>query len=441
MIFHILFYKNKIMTFNQWCMEVFRGYDININSLSKLKFINNLTENEPLKNVKEIKIKNISVSYFPFYLFPNLKFLVLSDVLKIECLMECFFECRKLEILSMNDIELDKFPKNIEKCRSLKIISIFSSSIEKLPETIGNLSLLEELHLQQCFEISYLPLTLKNCKLLENISISNCNFKEFPSILFELENLKNIDISSNDISILPEKISILKKLDYLKIDNTKIKEIPDSIELCVSLREIHAKNSYLETIPETIGKLENLEYLYCPGTRLKIIPENLLCCSKIKIIDVEKTYVEKLPNLGVLTNLKLIDTIYTHDTPYDKKDNNIVSIDISREGIFQKNGKYMVQYISIFEKDRFEKIKFLSRQSDFKIPEKYKCSICYELFKSPRTTCEGNTYCRKCISEWFSCENTDPNTNKIIQNKEIFPHHIFENEYNQFIDTTYQKYF
>ena len=131
MIFHILFYKNKIMTFNQWCMEVFRGYDININSLSKLKFINNLTENEPLKNVKEIKIKNISVSYFPFYLFPNLKFLVLSDVLKIECLMECFFECRKLEILSMNDIELDKFPKNIEKCRSLKIISIFSSSIEK----------------------------------------------------------------------------------------------------------------------------------------------------------------------------------------------------------------------------------------------------------------------------------------------------------------------
>ena len=429
------------MTFNQWCMDIFRGYEININNPSKLKFIENFTENEPLKNIKEIKFKNISLVSFPFHLFPNLKFLILSDIIKIECLMECFFDCRKLEILSMNDIEFHKLPKNIEKCSSLKVISIFSSSIEELPETIGNLSLLEELHLQQCFQLSFLPLTLKNCKYLENISISNCNFTEIPFIVFELERLKILDISSNDISMIPSNISNCKKLEYLKFDNTKITFIPLFIENCELLQEIHANNSYLEYLPETIGNLKNLEYLYCSGTRLSLLPESIINCIKLKILDIEKTYIEELPNFGYFNSLKCIETVYTEDTPYQKNINNIIFLDILREGHFQIKGNYNVQYISVFEKDRYEKIKFLSKQIDFIPLEQYKCSICYELFKLPRTTMEGNTYCKECILEWFSRENTDPNTNKVIDNKQIFPHHLFENYLNQYIDESYEQYF
>ena len=429
------------MTFNQWCMDIFRGYEININNSSKLKFIENFTENEPLKNIKEIKFENISISSFPFYLFPNLKFLILSDIIKIECLMECFFDCRKLEILSMNDIELDKLPKNIEKCQSLKIISIFSSAIEELPETIGNLSILKELHIKHCFHLFSLPLTLKNCKFIESISISNCNFIEIPSILFELEYLNSLDISSNDISIIPTTISNCKQLEYFKFDNTKIKFLPFFIESCESLQEIHANNSYLEYLPETIGNLKNLEYLYCSRTRLTILPESILHCIKLKILDIEKTYIKELPNSGYFNSLKSIEIIYTEDTPYQKNINNIIFLDTLREGHFKIKGNYIVQYISMFEKDRFEKIKFLSKQVDFIPPEQYKCSICYELFKLPRTTIEGHTYCKECISEWFSRENTDPNTNKIIENKQIFPHHLFENNLNQFIDESYQQYF
>lgn len=429
------------MSFNRWCTDIFRGYEITINESPKLRFINNLIDNEPLKNIKEIRFKNITVSYFPFYLFPNLKFLALSDILKITCLMDCFSECRKLEILLINDIEIQKIPKNIEKCSNLKIISIFSSSIEEIPETIGNLSGLEELHLRECFNITHLPLSLKNCKNIENISLSNCNFIEFPLILLELEQLKTIDISSNDIQFLPNFISNFKKLECLIFDNTKIKNIPYSIEYCELLREIHGKNSYLEFIPETIGNLKELEFLYIPRTRITSLPESIIHCSKLKIIDIEKTYIQQIPNFGHLDHLKYIETIYTEDTPYDKNMNNFISLDISREGIFYVKGNYQIQFVSTFEKDRLEKVKFLSKQVDFTPPEKFKCSICYELFKTPRTTIKGNTYCKQCILEWFLHENTDPNTNDIIENKEIFPHHLFENELNQYIDDTYQKFF
>ena len=173
------------MKFNQWCIDIFRGFEIIIDSPSKLKFIQNFIDNEPLKNIKEIKFKNITISHFPFHKFPNIKFLELSNTSK-NCLVDCFYECQKLEILLMKDIDLEKIPKNIEKCSSLIMISIISSSLEALPETIGNLSSLKELHITECFQLSYLPLSLKNCKYLESISISNCSITEIPDFFLNL---------------------------------------------------------------------------------------------------------------------------------------------------------------------------------------------------------------------------------------------------------------
>ena len=48
-----------------------------------------------------------------------------------------------------------------------------------------------------------------------------------------------------------------------------------------------------------------------------------------------------------------------------------------------------------------KRLNYIMSQENFIVPEKYKCSICYELFKLPRTTLEGNTYCKDCIVKWF----------------------------------------
>ena len=80
-------------------------------------------------------------------------------------------------------------------------------------------------------------------------------------------------------------------------------------------------------------------------------------------------------------------------------------------------------------------------QKDFIVPNKYKCNIYYQIFKIPRTTIEGNTYCKDCILRWFSEKNTDPNINKNIENKILVPHHLFENDLNEFINENYEKYY
>lgn len=423
---------------NNWCEKIFRSFHLNINDHLKLKFIQNLKENEPLELITDIRLKNVSLEEFPFFLFPNLKLVYLNEIHKMNSFQDFFQSCKKIQYLSILDIDIKKIPENLGNLSIIKIISCSSTNIQSIPESIGDCLLLEDLYLYDNPSLYSLPLSLKNCKLLKYISISNCNFYDFPIVLCELENLIDLDISNNDIKDIPNEISNLKKLEFLKCNNIKIVSFPESIQYCKELKEIHAKFSYLENIPSIIGELKKLSFLDLRGTKIRTLPETIGDCSSLETLDLDNTRLQSLPKS--LLHLKEIQEIFTEFTPFNET-NTSIELDISREGKFHIRGNYQVKYTSSFQNKREEKIKFLISQKNFHPPDKYKCNICYEIFKVPRTTIEGNTYCKECILKWFSEQNTDPNINKKIEDKRIFPHHLFENDLNEYIDNCYKEYF
>ena len=422
---------------NDWCEKVFSSFQLNVNSHLRLKFIQNLKDNEPFENITDVRLKNLSLEIFPFYLFPNIRFIYFNDIVNIKSFKDFLKYCKKTQYLSILDCDIDTVHNNIGSLEVLKIISICSTYIKTIPDTIKYCHLLEDLYLYDNHNLWYLPSSLKNCTFLKYISISNCNFYEFPSVLCELENLTDLDISNNDIEEIPNEISNLKKLEYFKCSNIKIISLPPSIKECKKLKEIHLKFSYLEEIPSTIGELKELTSLDLRGTRICSLPETIGKCSSLEIIDLDNTNLDSLPKS--LLTLKEIKEIFTDSTPFNEK-NETIFLDFSRDGKFIIQGNYEVKYTSLYQNEREEKIKFIMSQEGFIVPEKYKCSICYELFKLPRTTLEGNTYCKECIVKWFSSENTDPNSNKIVEDKRFFPHFLFENDLNEYIDKMYRKY-
>lgn len=423
---------------NDWSSKVFTGFHLNINDNLKLNFIKNLKNNEPLDNILDMRIKNLSIENFPFYLFPNLKFINLNEECKLDSLTNLFLYCNKIQCINFYNIFLNEIPNDIENLKLLQIFSVSSTNIISIPETIGKCIFLEDINLSNNKSLSSLPLSLKNCPFLKSITISYCNFSEFPKILHELENLIDLDISYNNIKEIPSEISNLKNLEYLKCNNTKIVLIPKSIKECKNLKDLNFRNSLLEKLPEEIGDLKKLIYMDLRETKIKELPNRIGDCSSLEIIDLERTYLDSLPIK--LIELKKIKKIYTKYTPFNQK-NEIIFLDTSRDGEFIIEGNYRVKYISSFQNERENKIKYIMSQENFIIPDKYKCNICFEIFKIPRTTIEGNTYCKDCILRWFSTENTDPNINKVIENKRIFPHYLFENDLNQFIDDSYKKCF
>lgn len=423
---------------NEWCQKVFSCFHLNINQNLKLKFIQHLKENEPLELITDIKVKNISLEDFPFFLFPNLKFIYLDQIQKINFFEELVKYCKNIQYISILDTNIKELSENIGNLNLLKILSCSSTNIQSIPECIGNCQLLQDLYLFDNPCLYSLPVSLKNCIRIKYISISNCNFYEFPKVLCELKNIVDLDISRNQINNIPDEISNLKELEFLKCNNTKIISLPESIKYCEKLKEFHAKFSYLEKLPLNIGDFKELSYLDLQGTKIRTLPDTIGNCSSLERLYLNYTSLENLPKS--LVKLKKILEIFTDYTPFNQE-NQIIDLDISREGYFNIRGNYTVKFTSPFQNERDKKIEFLISQDNFYIPEKYKCNICYDIFKIPRTTMEGNTYCKDCILKWFSEKDTDPNINKKIKDKRIFPHYLFENELNLFIDDSYQKYF
>lgn len=423
---------------NYWSSKVFYSYNLNVNDNLKLQFIQNLKNNEPLNHITDMRLKSISLEEFPFFLFPSLKFIYFNDTFKMVSFKDLCNYCKNIEYISIWDIDITELPENFGNLDIVKIISISSTNINSISETIGNCILLKELYLHDNQNLFSLPPSLKNCCYLKNISILNCNFYEFPKVLCELENLKDLDISDNNISEIPNEISSLKYLEHLRCNNTRVYYLPDSIKECKKLKELQFKYSYLETLPEVIGELEELIYLELRGTKISKLPDTIGDCLSLETIDLDNTPLETLPN--TIIKLKKIKRIFTDFTLFNEK-NETIYLDISREGNFDIKGRYKVKYISSFQNEREKKIKYIMSQKDFIVPNKYKCNICYQIFKVPRTTIEGNTYCKDCILRWFSEKNTDPNINKNIENKILVPHHLFENDLNEFINENYEKYY
>lgn len=72
----------------------------------------------------------------------------------------------------------------------------------------------------------------------------------------------------------------------------------------------------------------------------------------------------------------------------------------------------------------------------------FQCSICLYLFKDPVLATDGYTYCRSCITNWFSRskQSRSPMTNIPLTSRQIIPNIQCKTTLNHLITMFHQKY-
>lgn len=155
-------------------------------------------------------------------------------------------------------------------------------------------------------------------KKVEALKIVNKKLTEIPDILFELKDLKKLDLSENPISKIPPDIKKLTKLETLILKECKLTNLPDEIGELTQLQELDiSSNSMMEyngqlKLGEWVGKLKNLKVLCCdynlcfpfPDSirQLKNLEElSLYQCSDGKEVD----FPEVITQLTSLKKLKI----------------------------------------------------------------------------------------------------------------------------------------
>ena len=104
--------------------------------------------------------------------------------------------------------------------------------------------------------------------------------------IYDLYNLKELNLSSKKLTELPKEIGLLDKLEILYVQNNQLTKIPKEISRLTSLRELSLSSNQLTEIPKSLYHLKNLEKLDVSNNKLLDLPRELAYAPKLRRISL-----------------------------------------------------------------------------------------------------------------------------------------------------------
>ena len=104
-----------------------------------------------------------------------------------------------------------------------------------------------------------------NLRKLESLCLLKSNLEKYKDILqfWNLNELRVLDLQSNELTALPASIGMLRKLEILNLNSNKISEnrFPFTLLNCELLSQFHFKGNSMRYLPYIIQKLPNLKFI------------------------------------------------------------------------------------------------------------------------------------------------------------------------------------
>ncbi|KAL3675366.1 hypothetical protein R1sor_025314 [Riccia sorocarpa] len=273
------------------------------------------------------------------WLMSHLESLLLCGLPKLRMLPEALGNLHSLQKLECRECAIKILPESLGPLTGLKELKIEDYVIRKtLPDTIGSLSNVGAIDLQELNNLTILPEALGNLHSLQKLRLWDCQIERLPEGLGRVTGLKRLDITycrtlktlpdtigslSNleslvlqfldKLMILPETLGNLHSLQKLEVWHCGIKSLPESLGWLSCLIHLNIANcDELKTLPDTVGGLSNLESLVLQHLdKLMTLPEALGNLHSLQKLELLHCGIESLPEslgwLSCLTHLKITD--------------------------------------------------------------------------------------------------------------------------------------
>lgn len=162
---------------------------------------------------------------------------------------------------------------------------------------------------------------IKKAQFVENLVLSSKNLSQIPEETWTL-NIKNLDLSKNQIQTVSPLIGQLGHLHSLDLSSNYITEIPFELIKCLTLSElnlcrnklsqffnfpnennnhffkhlrmINLDGNQIKTFPD-LSFFPNLEKLSLANNKISCIPENLYVAKKLGYLNLDSNQIETLP--------------------------------------------------------------------------------------------------------------------------------------------------
>ncbi|CDP21053.1 unnamed protein product, partial [Coffea canephora] len=215
----------------------------------------------------------------------------------------------KLTSLWLNDnIISGSLPSGIGNLASWAI-SMYITILSQFPSTIGDISELQILVLEQNTLTGNIPVSLSNCSNLQGFTITKNRLSgALPKELLGLSSPSlGLLLAQNQFTrSLPSEVGNMKNLVSLDTSENKLSgEIPTSIDGCEMLEYLRLKGNFLEgSVPSTLGELKSIQVIDLSQNNFSgQIPASLAKLNFISTLNLSYNMLKgEVPMDGILAN-------------------------------------------------------------------------------------------------------------------------------------------
>ncbi|KAI8495935.1 Leucine-rich repeat-containing protein 28 [Branchiostoma belcheri] len=181
-----------------------------------------------------------------------------------------------LERLFVKRNVLVSLPFNIaETLPNLVELYLHSNNLVALPDEIGNLQRLKSLDVS-CNNLQVLTPAVGRLQVLQMLHLADNSLLELPAELGQLKKLQTLDVMLNRLAVLPRELCGCEALQCLMVDRNRLISLPRELVLLQRLSELSAASNQLTYLPADLGWTDSLQYVYVDkNANLRSIPVSL----------------------------------------------------------------------------------------------------------------------------------------------------------------------
>ena len=115
------------------------------------------------------------------------------------------------------------------------------------------------------------------------LRLSGLRLTELPASIWDLAELRALDVSRNRLTVLPDKIGHLARLEGLDVSHNYLTAVPSAVDQLTQLRELYAHTNHLDKLPESLRRLKRIERLFLHDNPALGLPLEVLGPSSFQV--------------------------------------------------------------------------------------------------------------------------------------------------------------
>ncbi len=132
--------------------------------------------------------------------------------------------------------------------------------------------------------------SLKEVRHVDSVYVLKLNYKrlrQIPSKVFEMRNLRELDLGRNFIDSIPPEIGRLSRLERLDLRRNKLRSVPAELGKLTRLKYLNLSRNPILDLPDEMGNLTQLEELiiWCTGV-VSFPPSFVALDATLRLVDM-----------------------------------------------------------------------------------------------------------------------------------------------------------